>query len=171
MKQYRPATVADAVQVANNLRPEDLKEIEGMGHKSPAVIFSVLASDVAVSFFSKEGEIAGVAGICPDSRAGVGVIWMLCTPVVQKEPFTFVRQAKQWLADEQRNYRLLWNLADARNLYHHKLLRMLGFKALRSVPAGPFNLPYLEIVKLCAYPQQEPRLPPEQHQQPAQPSA
>ena len=155
MKQYRPATVGDAVQVANNLRPEDLQELEGLGHTPLGVPFSVLASDVAVAFFSKEGVIAGVAGIVPDAREGVGIIWMLCTPEVQKEPFTFVRQAKKWLADEQRNYRLLWNLADARNHFHHKLLKMLGFKALSSIPMQPYGLPYLEIVKLCAYPQQQ----------------
>ena len=33
-------------------------------------------------------------------------------PAVQKNPHHLVRQAKKWL-DEQRNYRLLWNLADA----------------------------------------------------------
>ena len=152
MKQYRPATVGDAVRVANNLRPEDLQELEGLGHDRLAIPFSVLASDAPVAFFSKEGVLAGVAGIVPDPREGVGIIWMLCTPEVQKEPFTFVRQAKQWLADEQRNYRLLWNLADARNHLHHKLLKMLGFKAIRSVPSGPNHLPYLEIIKLCASP-------------------
>ena len=151
MKQYRTATVADAVKVANNLRPEDLQEIEALGHNGLGVVFSVLLSDVAVSFFNSQGEIAGVAGIVPDSREGVGIIWMLCTPVVQSQRITFVKQAKAWLRDEQSNYRVLWNLADARNQLHHKLLKMLGFKALRSVPAGPNNLPFLEIVKLCAY--------------------
>ena len=151
MNHIRSATVQDAVQVAINLRPEDLQEIEGLGHDPMVVILSVLLSDVAVSFFNTDGEIAGVAGIVKESDE-VGVIWMLCTPAVELNPHTFVRHAKRWLKEEQRNYRLLTNLADARNLYHHKLLRMLGFKALRSVPAGPYNLPYLEIVKLCAIP-------------------
>ena len=65
-----------------------------------------------------------------------------------------MRQAKKWL-DEQRNYRLLWNLADARNQFHQKLLRLLGFKAITARPVGPYGLPYLEIVKLCASPQQQ----------------
>ena len=72
MKQYRPATVGDAVQVANNLRPEDLQEMEGLGHTALGVPFSVLASDVAVAFFSKEGVIAGVAGIVPDPNTRCG---------------------------------------------------------------------------------------------------
>ena len=49
----------------------------------------------------KGGIAAGVAGIVPDPDPGVGIIWMLCTPAVQKEPINFVKQAKQWLAEEQ----------------------------------------------------------------------
>ena len=85
MKHFRTATVQDAVKVANNLRPEDLQEIEGLGHNRLGVVFSVLASDVAVSFFNTEGEIAGVAGIVKESDE-VGVIWMLCTPAVELNP-------------------------------------------------------------------------------------
>lgn len=151
MNNIRTATVEDALQVANNLRPEDLEELEGLGHSRLGLPLSVLISDVAVSFWNDEGEIAGVAGIAPDPREGVGVIWMLCTPVITTQPHTFVRQAKKWLKKEQSNYRLLWNLADARNHFHHKLLKMLGFKAIACSPSGPYNLPYLEIVKLCAY--------------------
>ena len=151
MNHTRKATVADAIEVANNLRTEDLDEILRLGHDRLGVAVSVVFSDVAVSFFNTDGEIAGVAGICPDTEEGVGIIWMLCTPAIEKNPHTFVRQARKWLATEQKNYRLLWNLADARNIYHHKLLKMLGFKALRSIPAGPYRLPFLEIVKLCAY--------------------
>ena len=40
MKQYRPATMGDAVKVANNLRPEDLQELEGLGHTPLGVPFS-----------------------------------------------------------------------------------------------------------------------------------
>lgn len=149
MNHIRKATVADAIEVGNNLRPEDLDEILRLGHDRLGVAISVAFSDVAVSFFNTDGEIAGVAGIGPDAEEGVGIIWMLCTPAVEKNPHTFVRQARKWLKTEEKNYRLLWNLADARNTYHHKLIKMLGFKALRSIPAGPYQLPFLEIVKLC----------------------
>ena len=148
---YRPATSRDAVLVANNLREEDRMEIEGLGQHPLVLPFCVLSSDAPVAFFNSEGELAGVAGIMPDEREHVGQVWMICTPAVQKNPHHLVRQAKKWL-DEQRNYRLLWNLADARNLFHQKLLRLLGFKALTARPVGPYGLPYLEIVKLCASP-------------------
>jgi hypothetical protein len=148
---YRPATVADAVRVANNLRPEDRTEVEGLGHSVLALPFSVLFSDVSVAFFSPRGDIGGVAGICPDhNNEGAGVIWMLCTPALKDSPLLFVKQAKAWIEKEQCNYRFLWNLVDKRNHLHHKLLKMLGFKAINVVYPPPYHYPYLEIVKLCA---------------------
>lgn len=149
MTQYRPASIRDAVIVANNLRVEDRQEVEGMGHSMLHLPFGIATSNHSTFFFTRDGEAAGIAGIA-DLDDGVGQIWMLCTPAIHKEPITFVRQAKLWLSGVEHNYRLLWNLADARNHVHHKLLKHLGFKALRAVPVGPEQLPYFEIVKLCA---------------------
>lgn len=146
---YRKATVEDALYVANNLRPEDLAECMGLGHTPLALPFVVVSSDVAVVFCDVDGTIGGIAGISPDKTPDVGIIWMLCTPHLTRKPHTFVRQARKWLK-EQSEYRLIWNVADARNKFHHKLLKLLGFSALRTVYPPPHYLPYLEIVKLCA---------------------
>ena len=148
MKLYRDATVKDGLRVVNNLRPEDRSEMEGIGVSILSLPFGVLISEHAVYFFSKEGKAAGLAGIVRLDN-NVGQIWMLCTPVIHDAPITFVREAKKWLDNIQGEYTLLWNVADARNQVHHKLLKHLGFKALRTVPVGPKNLPYYEIVKLC----------------------
>ena len=148
MQLIREATTKDALLVGNNLRTDDRNELEGMGHNTLQLPIGVMMSDHAVSFYSPEGDIAGVAGIVPLDNQ-VGQIWMLCTPVIETHPFIFVRSAKKWLNNIQKEYKLLWNLADARNQVHHKLLKHLGFKALRTVPIGPNNIPYYEIVKLC----------------------
>jgi len=148
MELYRTATIKDGFLVANQLRPEDKREVEGMGHTPFHIPLCVLGSEHATVFHSPDGEIAGVAGIVRlDDQ--VGQIWMLCTPVIAKYPHIFVRRSKKWLKEVQTEYRLLWAYADVRNKLHHKLLRHLGFKALRTVPIGPKNLPYYEIVKLC----------------------
>lgn len=143
--------MADAVVLFENLRQEDKSEMEGLGHFGPPVIpASIAISEVAVSLFSKEDQLAGCAGIVRQSD-DVGLVWLLCTPEVQKYPVALVKHAKKWLAEQEQNYRILWNLADARNHLHHKFLKMLGFKALRTLNVGPNFLPYHEIVKLCAY--------------------
>lgn len=145
----RTATFKDALVVAQNLREEDLRELQGLGQTPLALPFNVALSNPAVTFLDKDGTIGGVAGIVPDPTPGVGLIWMLCTPVLVRKPHTFVRNAKKWIA-EQTEYKLLWNIADERNVFHHKLLKLLGFKALRTVYPPPYALPYLEIVKVCA---------------------
>ena len=153
MIQIRNATVKDAIEVANNIRPEDKMEIEGMGHNLSLLPFYVLTSDTSVAFFDDDGTIGGIAGITADPyNPGAGMVWMLCTNAVTKKPHTVVRQAKRWLAKHEGKYTNLWNLADARNHLHHKLLKLLGFTALRRINTGPYFLPYLEIVKLCASP-------------------
>ena len=153
MTYTREATVADALEVINNIRWEDRCEIEGLGHRVTDVPFSVLASADTAAFFSDRGVIGGVAGIIPDpNNPGAGVVWMICTPELTRHPVAFVRGAKKWLAENGPKYTMLWNLADDRNKFHHKLLKMLGFRAMRKLNVGPYFLPYLEIVKLCASP-------------------
>ena len=149
-KYIRPATVQDALYVATHLREEDRREIEGLGHSPLALVWCVETSAHAVAFYNTHGELSGIAGVGHDDRDRVGQIWMVCTPAIEKSPVTFVRQAKQWLAEVGKDYDLLWNMMDFRNKMHHKLVKMLGFKALRYVPVAPYNLPYIEIVKLCA---------------------
>jgi hypothetical protein len=150
MKYYRQATIQDGLMVARNLRIEDRQEVEGLGHSPLHIPVGIVTSEQAISFHNEHGDLAGVAGIVRLDNQ-VGQIWMLCTPVIQEGPQRFVRGAKRWLNEVEKEYALLWNLADARNHMHHKLLKLLGFQALQTVHVGPTNLPYYEIVKLCAF--------------------
>jgi hypothetical protein len=147
---YRKATFKDGLELAKKIREEDLQEIQGLGHGPESIPFFVLLSDVAVALFDGD-ELAGIGGITPDpTNEGAGLVWLLCTPIITRKPQTVVRGAMKWLKEHEHKYTMLWNLADARNTYHHKLLRLLGFKGLRQLNIGPFFLPYIEIVKLCA---------------------
>lgn len=148
MKQYRPATLRDGFTVAQNIRKEDLREMQGLGFDQLNIPVGVLTSSHATAFFIRDGELAGCAGV-NDEGNGIGRVWMLCTEAIHKEPITFIRQAKKWIKEIEPEYRLLWNLADARNHIHHRLLKHLGFKAIRAVPMGEEQNLYYEIVRLC----------------------
>jgi len=148
---YRNATVADAINVAKNIRKEDKLEMEGLGQSPNSLFFHVLLSEITVSFFNKHNKICGVAGIQRDPKyPNVGKIWMICTPELEHNPVTFVKQAKKWIS-EQTDFTMLHNIADARNIYHHKLLKLLGFVSLNKVYIGSNQLEYIEIVKLCVH--------------------
>ena len=127
--------------MASNLRPEDRREVVE-GHGAQPTIDIPLGSlrGFCVSFTVPDGKTAGLAGIEEDGR-----IWMLCTPAIYKYPLTFAREAKRFI--DSRTEPILWNVVDARNTAHIKLLKYLGFKFLRTIPFGPNQLPFIKFEK------------------------
>ena len=145
-KYIYPLTKEAAYEVASNLLPEDRREVEeGHGH-DPNVILP-LAYDIGDSVYFRvpNGELAGIAGV-----HGEGQIWMLCTPAILKYPMTFAREAKRYV--ESRQEKLLWNIADKRNIVHLKLLKFLGFKFLRELKHGPNQLTFIEFCRVFRSP-------------------
>lgn len=151
----RPATIDDALFVAQNLQEADRQEVLGTGHDPIlALPYSITVSEAPVALLSPKGQVAGVAGVSR-TDAHSGGIWLLTTDLVTKYPKLFLRGAKQWVA-EQNQFEMLHNIADPRNQAHLKLLKILGFKRLGYVSVGPNRLTYVEFAKLtsCVYPQQ-----------------
>ena len=146
----RKATIEDAVYVSQNLRPADLSEMEGLGCSPFNCVLGVLMCEDTFAFTNYDGDLAGIGGVIPDSDGNAG-IWTLCTPAIDNMGVTFFRQCKQGIDMFTKPYKMVYALCDSRNTLHHKLLKFLGFKALRSIPQPPHNIPYYEVVKLCAY--------------------
>lgn len=146
---YRKATWRDGLELARNLKEDDRQEVLGLGHSPVTLPLLIQLSEPCISFFTSEGDLAGIGGITPGESPEIGVVWMLCTPEVSKHPTALVRGVREWL-DNLKGYKLLWNITDARNTFHHRFLKLLGFKAVRVINTHPYFLPYYEIVKLCA---------------------
>ena len=149
----RKATIEDAIYVSQNLRPADLSEIQGVGHTPFNVVLGILFCEDAFAFTNHEGELAGIGGVIPDDE-GNARIWVLCTPALNTMSRTFFRQGKQYVEVLTKPYKMVYATCDSRNKENHRFLKFLGFKALRSVPQPPFNIPYYEVVKLCQSQQQ-----------------
>ena len=137
-----PITTEAALEVASNLRPEDLREVvEGHG-LDPMILLPMADQERSAVYFTvPDGKTAGLAGVGKG-----GVIWMLCTPDIQRYPITFAREAKRFV--DSREEPLLWNIVDCRNTVHLKLLRFLGFKFLRKLRHGPYNLEFIEFCRV-----------------------
>ena len=143
LDQYvHPITEEAAAEVASNLRPDDLREVvEGHGLDPMAELLRVARIGSAVYFTVPDGKTAGLAGV-----GDAGQIWMLCTPEIERYPITFAREAKRFV--DSREEPLLWNIVDCRNTVHLKLLKFLGFKFLRIVKNGPYQLPFIEFCRV-----------------------
>ena len=142
-KFIHPITIEAAKQVASNLRPDDRRELEdGFGLDPMTHLVWAAENDSCVYFTVPNGRTAGMAGVDPKD----GLIWMLCTPEIEKYPHTFARESKRFV--ESRREKLLWNIVDKRNKVHLKLLKFLGFKFLREVRHGPNNLSFIEFCRV-----------------------
>ena len=147
----RPATEEAAIQVASNLRYEDYREcVEGHGTNPQVSLPEAVHYGHCISFDMPNGKTAGLAGIHDN-----GAIWMLCTPDIHDYPIAFAREAKRWI--DSRQEPILFNICDARNRMHLRLLKFLGFKFLRKIVYGPNNITFIEFCRLCANPSQQPQ--------------
>ena len=142
MHKIRIANLSNVPSVALDLRKEDKREVmEGFGLNPALALAELVLSNYTVIFYTPDGRTAGMAGVSND-----GCVWMLCTDAIDKFPITFIRQARNWL--NTLPHKLLYNIADIRNIEHLKLLKHLGFKFLRVIPHGPNNLYFVEFAKL-----------------------
>lgn len=118
-------------------------------HPMLGLPLSVALSSEPIKFFNRDREVSGFAGVV-DEGDGIGRVWMLCTPAVEKMSYTLVRGAKEWI--DSLPYLMLYNHADPRNKMHMKLLHLLGFKRLSYIPVGPKQRTFVEFARLCANP-------------------
>ena len=141
-KFIHPITIEAALEVASNLRPDDLREVvEGHG-LDPMILLPMAAQEGSAVYFTvPDGKTAGLAGVGQN-----GVIWMLCTPEIERHPIRFAREAKRYV--DNREEPLLWNIVDCRNTVHLKLLKFLGFKFLRKLRHGPNNFEFIEFCRV-----------------------
>ncbi|MBO92808.1 MAG: hypothetical protein CMM27_12915 [Rhodospirillaceae bacterium] len=141
-KYIHDVTPEAALEVASNLRPDDLREVvEGHGLDPMLSIPFMSLVGFCKSFTVPNGRTAGLVGI----QDG-GLVWMLTTSAIHDYPITFAREAKRFI--ESRDEPLLWNIVDKRNTVHLKLLKFLGFKFLREVTYGPNNLSFIEFCRV-----------------------
>ena len=143
MSNYiHPISLEAATEVASNLRPDDLREVqEGHGIDPTLLPFLMSHNPSYVYFTLPNGKTAGMAGVGKE-----GDIWMLCTPLIHQHPITFAREAKRYV--DSRTEPLLWNIVDSRNTAHIRLLRFLGFKFLRKLKHGPNNVTFIEFCRV-----------------------
>lgn len=135
--------------VASGLSAGDRMEIEALGYDdyAKALSESIDHSETYTYITTKDGTPAAIAGVAPTGDM-IGGVWLLTTDAVRTSPLSFVKQAKYWLARQKSQYIVLHNIADARNTDHLKLLKVLGFKRLSYVAAGPYNRTFVEFAKL-----------------------
>jgi hypothetical protein len=143
-------TAADTRELAASLRDADRLELESTSDRpvEKTLLFGALTSDPCLTLRTHEGALLGILGVVPDG-AGVGVVWMAGTPLIEENRVSFLRGGRDVLAHLDRRYDVLHNAVDARNEVHIRWLRWLGFSFLRTVDnVGPRGITVIEFARI-----------------------
>jgi hypothetical protein len=128
MKYLRPATGDDIEVIVQDMRKEDVTECAAVGHTPrSALLHGLEQSDVAFTLLDPDGVPAGMIGIASGALPKWGLIWLLGTDRIPRNPIKLLRRCKPFLELMFQEYDVLYNLVHANNWLHIKWLRWLGF--------------------------------------------
>ncbi len=134
----RKSVAKDIAVVAANMRAADAAEINAGSGETPAtaLLYCFMSSSPAMTICKADGTPVAMWGVVRDNNE-VGRVWLLGTDdLVQDKAMRlrFLREAKLFLNDLFRTYKVLWNCVDARNKVHIRWIQWMGFTFVAKHP-------------------------------------
>jgi hypothetical protein len=139
-----PAVVEDAIELAENLRPDDVREVAATSASDPlaAILRCITASERAWTG-RVDGKLAFIGGIgAANMLSGWRVPWLLGTPVLEQNGVAFLRFCRRNLPEIRAAYPLMMNHVDARSVGTVEWLKWLGFRIYPPRPYGILARPF-----------------------------
>lgn len=122
----------DFVALAENMRPEDVAELEAVTNLRPceALILSIQKSDPDfLRAWFVDGELVGIGGCSPVSVTRAAP-WFLGTPVLDRHGLALTKYARAVVDRMLLKYAVLHNVVDVRQERVLRWLEALGFVIL-----------------------------------------
>lgn len=123
--------IKDILYILENLREED--KHEAITQKGENYIHAI-ASDIVnykgpfiLGCSKKDDTPIVMGGCCPTCDEGVGVVWMLSTPEVEKNQICLLRNIKELMNDFDKDYWMTFNLIYKENHLAKKWLSKMGY--------------------------------------------
>ena len=144
----RPATREDALFLSERLREEDIQEIYASSGLAPLEALLQGLETCTPHVWVLEDPKTSQPYLMGGVRAlgdGLGMVWLLTSPEIERHTFTFQREAKLMLMRifNDGQYRAVGNVVSAGNLKAIAWLERLGFTFVdRDVPIGPDKTPF-----------------------------
>lgn len=130
------------------MRQEDKDEIWHLARSSPgdALRAGFIGGEICRTMLL-DGHVVCIFGI-GGIKGEVGVPWLLASDLLKKVRKTFIRQAKDTLAEISKGYPLLINVAWTKNTEHIRWLKWMGFDFGVPKKMGPDGEYYIEFHKV-----------------------
>ena len=128
--QVRGAVYRDVHYIARRLRPADELDLEGASPRD--ALLAGFSQSVRPLTVIDAGRPIAMFGVVPwGDESGVGSVWLLGTPQVERIKVPFLRQSHQWLEHISEGFAGLRNKVHQDNDLHVRWLRWLGFVFIR----------------------------------------
>ena len=124
----RPSEAADAYLLAANLRPADRNEVVSLGVDPRRGIRENYRNAMLRKTYLVDGSLAAMSGLCGSMLGDIGYPYLLTTKAVERVPVTFVKLAREGIADMLRHKLRLEGLVAAEYEGACRLLEVLGFR-------------------------------------------
>lgn len=126
----RPSIPEDAVALAGRLREADKREVEALSGSDPlaALTMGYMHSELCMTGLNEKRDVVVMYGVVPfRDDPKVGAIWLLSADDIRSSVREFVANAKPWLAEQLKKYRVLTNIVTADNDLHIRMIKYMGF--------------------------------------------
>lgn len=155
----RPATEAEARDLATRLRPAEIDELMAATGEDPLTVLVAAVRDSTEShavYFND--ELACIWGVMPcdagQTGVRVGTAWLLTSDLVERYAKAFWRLCLGLVPPLLERWDVLFNFIDARHEKAVRWAKRLGFRVETPAPYGVAGMPFCGFVvakeDLCA---------------------
>lgn len=139
MAEYRivDAERSHIAQLVDNMREADAAEATALGFRPRAALWRSFRRGIMRRSAFIDGEIAAMWGLCGNLLSNEGTPWLATTPVIERMPVAFIKEARREVARMISIRPVLRNVVPARYTKAVGLLYVLGFTLGDPEPFGP----------------------------------
>ena len=144
----RLASEIDCIYLSENLRKEDIQEIQAVTGLPPllSLLTGLKMSSVPLVICNADCKPVAMLGVVPNGL--IGFIWMVGTDDLKKISLSFLRNSKDVCDVLKGEHQILHNYVDKRNKLHINWLKWMGFTIINEINYGIENRKFYEFVKI-----------------------
>ena len=128
MMTFREATFDDGREVLSRLRPEQKSTVAKLNHDAHGLLFKVINNGFPSITVLIDGEVAAVFGVAQETLLSDVKIWLMTTPLVEKNSIAFLRASRRFTQELYASYGPLVGMVDSDFDKSRRWLRWIGFK-------------------------------------------
>lgn len=141
---FKEKNEKDVLYILENLRPEDrLEAIVQKGEDYKQIILNEIMNTKTRTYLGcseTDNTPVGIGGFSDTQENGVGVVWLLSTPEIEKHKTRLLRCIIEAFEEIDSKYWLTWNILFSENKFAKRWLKKLGYRFDNPKPDG-LNIP------------------------------